>query len=304
MPAPTPAPAWTVYHRRIPEEVVPGKRLGRHERRDSRSAGYPYRSARPEASLTDTLLTRHIPILDQGNLGSCEGNSEVGEQGTDPFYSLVPKGTVLDEALAVKLYSAAEKIDGGQGYPPEDEGTSNLSMAKAAQQAGLISGYQDAATVQDIAAALQVQPVRIGINWYSSFDSPASSGLISISRNAYVRGGHALVLRGVQVAARLFKGDNSWAESWGDKGSFEISWDTLARLLAEGGEATVSVPVSQPAPTPVPVPTPPPPAPGDLPADVQAYLADPKLAAWASARHVTSNAYAAKAYATLKAAHS
>jgi len=285
---------WTTHHRRIPEEVVPGKRLGRSERFDSRSAFFRYQAERPEAALSDSLLARHIPILDQGNLGSCEGNSEVGEQGTDPFFSALPPGVTLDENLAVKLYSAAERIDGGQGWPPEDDGTSNLSMAKAARAAGLISGYQDVTTVQDMAAALQARPLRIGIPWYSGCDSPGPGGLIKVS--GYIRGGHALLLRGVKVAERLFRGDNSWGPGWADQGSFEISWDDMARLLSENGEATVSVPVSQPAPVPVP---PVPPAPGPVPAgidpDVLAWWTNGDIAAWTATRHVAANRIAADA---------
>lgn len=244
--------SWTITRTRIPEQVVPGKRLGRHYLHDSRSAFYEYPGDLKARALADQLWTRSIPILDQGNVGSCTGNAMTGLLGTAPFYSTLPAGTTLDEAFALKLYSQAEVIDGGKGLPTEDEGSTGTSVAKAAQKDELTSGYQHATTVTAMAQALQDGPVVIGVSWYDSFDTPNSSGLITISKNAQVRGGHELELRGVDIARRRFKGDNSWNISWGDKGSFEIDWDTMATLLGQEGDCTVPVPLSKPAPTPTP----------------------------------------------------
>jgi hypothetical protein len=80
------------------------------------------------------------------------------------------------------------------------------------------------------------------------------NGLISISPNASVRGGHEFLVSGCKITEQLFFADNSWGTSWGSKGSMEISWATMERLLAEQGDCTVSTPLSQPAPVPIPVP--------------------------------------------------
>lgn len=245
------AQQWTITWQRIPEHVVPGMRLGRHVKRDSRSALYPYRHDRRE--VTAQLWARNIPILDQGDVGSCTGNAETGCLGTDPFWQDLPAGhPTLNEKEALRLYSAAEDIDGDGPYPPNDNGSTGPSVCQAALNAGLISGYTHASDVTTMAQALQAGPVIVGVNWYDSFDTPASDGTISISPGAQVRGGHEFVVRGVDPSASMFHADNSWGTSWGDQGSMQFSYATMERLFSESGDCTVSVPLSQPAPVPVP----------------------------------------------------
>jgi hypothetical protein len=135
--------------------------------------------------------------------------------------------------------------------------------------------------------------VLFGINWYDSFDSPDSSGLVAISSGAQVRGGHEIVARGLDTSSTLVYLDNSWGASWGNNGSFSMSWDTLTRLLAEQGDATVPIPATLPAPVPVPVPPTPVPVPVPdvaTPADVQ--LAH-DLGQWPYKRHTGLNKLAA-----------
>ena len=203
------------------------------------------------------LHARHIGILNQGDVGACTGNAETGALGCDPFYDPLatrPAGVVLTEQTALALYSAAEVIDGDGPYPPCDNGSNGLSVCKAAQNAGLISGYVHCLSLGDVLDALQERPVIIGSNWYDSFDSPSSTGQIAITPGSAVRGGHEYVMRGVDVDARTVFSDNSWGDEWGDAGSFTYTWDTLERLLAERGDGTVSVPITSPAPVPAPEP--------------------------------------------------
>lgn len=246
------APGYRTYRRPIEEQVVPGRRLGRHVHHDSRSLLYPCRES---GALKDTLLGRRIPILDQGNAGSCTGNAETGALGTDPLYgTLTPAQQArLGEPLAVALYSAAEDIDGDGPYPPNDNGSTGLSVCKAAKNAGFISGYTHCLSLSSVLGAISAgHPVIIGSNWYDSMDHPDSSALVAISPGAQVRGGHEYLARGIDVTRRLVFCDNSWGPGWGNQGSFSYSWDTLHRLLSEEGDGTVSVPVSHPSPQPVP----------------------------------------------------
>lgn len=247
------APGYTTYRRPIEEQAIPGRRLGRHIRHDSRSLLYPWQESGEE--LKDVLLTRHIAILDQGDVGSCTGNAETGALGTDPLYgTLLPaRQAELDEAQALALYSAAEGIDGDGPFPPNDNGSTGLSVCKAAKNAGLISGYVHCLTLTSVLDALSSgHAVILGTNWYDSMDNPDSSGLVSISPGAQVRGGHEYLARGIDTANRLVRLDNSWGTGWGQQGSFCYSWDTLQRLLSEQGDGTVSVPVTQPPPQPQP----------------------------------------------------
>jgi len=195
----------TVYTQHIPEQIVPGKRLGRHIRIDSRSAAYPYTA--PERAIAAVLWHRNIPILDQGNLGSCTGNAITGALGCDPDWANLPAGhPVLDEAEAVALYSAATSLDAYPGaYPPDDTGSDGVSACKAAQIAGLLSGYTHCFDFPTMQQALQAGPVIIGINWYSSFDHPSSGGSVSITPDAFVRGGHEIVVRGDDASGMLLQ---------------------------------------------------------------------------------------------------
>lgn len=279
------ANSWHVLHQTIPEEIIRDKRLGRHFKYDSRSARYPYQRALEDAALADQLWERMIPVLDQGDVGSCTGNAETGSCGTKPFFDTLPAGTVLDETMALKIYSAAETIDGDGPYPPQDNGSSGTSAAQAAKNLGLISGYTHATSSAEMADALQSGPVIVGVNWYSSFDTPASDGTIAISKGAYVRGGHEFVVRGVKVGPKTFQADNSWGTSWGNNGSMQFSWSTMDRLFSEQGDCTVSVPLSQPAPTPIPVP--PQPVPVDADQVFAAVLKEEndKDQAWVDQRH-------------------
>jgi hypothetical protein len=248
---------YTTYRRPIEEHVVPGKRLGRNVHHDSRSLLYPYRQS--NVALKDTLLARHVPILDQGDVGACTGNAETGALGTDPLFGTLTSAqqAKLNEALALALYSAAEVIDGDGPFPPNDNGSSGISVCKAAKNAGLISGYTHCLSLASVLDAISSgQPVIIGSNWYDSMDRPASSGLVTISPGAQVRGGHEYLARGIDTTRKLVFLDNSWGTSYGAKGSFSYSWDTLQRLLSEQGDGTVSVPLSQPSPQPTPPPAP------------------------------------------------
>lgn len=257
-----------MYVERIPEfdPTHPSAgRLGRHIRHDPRSLAYRY-PARSTGTLTSVRHQRYIPVLDQGNLGSCTGNAALGAVGTAALFEALaghsqqPSATdaAVDEQQAVKLYSAATKLDDYPGgYPPTDTGSDGLSVAKAAQRAGLISGYQHATSLESALAALADGPVIAGINWYDSFDQPTSDGFIAITDHASVRGGHEICLDGLDVEKRVIWFTNSWSTAWGFSGRAYMTWNDFGRLLDEKGDVTVFTPATAPPPTPNP-------APGDL----------------------------------------
>ena len=157
------------------------------------------------------------------------------------------------------LYEAATRLDSIRGaYPPDDTGSTGLAVAKAAKNAGLISGYKHATSITAALSALQTGPVITGVNWYEGFDEPDASGRVSIAGS--VRGGHEFVVDGYDADAGLVYAHNSWGTSWGLAGRFCFSVDDWTRLLSEDGDVTQFVPVTQPAPTPTPTPTPPAPS--------------------------------------------
>lgn len=240
-----------------------GGRLGRHVEHDPRSRAYALSEDLLPSTYTSAVHTVRIPVLDQGNLGSCTGNAAEALVGSDPLYDAIPTTVKarptgdadMDEAQAVSLYSAATRLDGVQGvYPPTDTGSTGVAVAKAAQKAGLISGYQHAFSLDSALKALAVSPLIIGVNWYDGFDHPSGTGQVQISGS--VRGGHEFLLYGIDVTRQHVLARNSWGTAWGVKGAFAFSFDDLGRLLDEDGDATLFVPLTSPAPTPTPTPTP------------------------------------------------
>ena len=256
---------------RIPEQIVPGKRLGRHLHHDPRSLSYLV----PETTTPTTAMwTRRVPVFDQGDLGSCTGNAAAGVLGTSPFYETLPAGLVDDENEAVKLYSSATALDSYPGaYPPDDTGSDGLSVAKAAQKAGLISGYQHITSVAAAQTAIKTGPFIVGCNWYTSMDNPDANGLVKVSGT--VRGGHEFECHGYDATADLWWFTNSWGTSYGKNGTFCMSSASFARLLSEQGDATVFTPVDAPFPPAPQPPAPPAPTPPEPPAPVPTPVPTP-----------------------------
>lgn len=224
-------------HRLVHLPELPGAgRLGRHVEHDERSRCF----AAPHASgpLVSVDWPRHCDPFDQGDLGSCTGNAMAGAAMTGPLFKV---GRLLDEAAAVTLYEAATRLDKVPGhYPPEDTGSSGLAVAKAAQRSGLISAYHHAFGLSAALYALSKGPVIIGISWYAGFDTPVGSAA-QLVISGPSRGGHEVVLDGIDVKAGMVKGTNSWGIGWGNRGRFVMSFGAFGRLLAESGDVVVPV---------------------------------------------------------------
>lgn len=242
----------------IPELVVEGKRLGRNVNHDPRSLRYPFRA--PTVQLVSKRWSTDSDlILDQGNLGSCTGNATAGAlicSNGNPLHDALTADQVasLNEDQAVKFYSRATEIDPYEGtYKPTDTGSDGLSVAKAANQFGYISGYSHALSLNDALAALTTGPIIIGIGWYEGFDNPRSDGLVV--KTGSLRGGHEICLDEIDVSSKEVWFRNSWSDGWGINGRACMLWDTLGALLDDDGDATVFTPNSVPDPTP-PIPQP------------------------------------------------
>lgn len=268
----------TIHYQRIPEipsETGESYPLGRHIHFDSLSLAYRYAVPRGRA-ITSVVHNRLIPILDQGDLGSCVGNAGTGAVGTEPCGLSLPPGhqlTELTESWARSLYHDCTVIDPYQGtWPPTDTGTDGLSAAKVLTTTRKwAAGYQHPATTDDSLGALMDYPLMFGCNWYSSMDTPDANGVVTISSSAYIRGGHEFLIRQYDAATGLLWCDNSWGTSFGKAGRFAMSVATFDRLYNEYGDVIVLLPLA--APVPPPVPPGPTPAPEDVAlwADVQVW---------------------------------
>jgi hypothetical protein len=234
-----------IYRRDLPRT---DRRLGRHVHHDERSRQYAFDTS--DIVITSVVHARAIGILDQGQVGSCTGNAGIGALATDPVFDPIKAETFypMTESGALKLYSNAEDVDGDGPYPPNDNGSCGLSIAKCLQRANLISGYQHTFSREDALKALMTGPVLFGTNWYDRMFNPDPDGRVRIGGS--LAGGHEIVAREIDAEKDRVWFDNSWGEGWGLKGRFYLTFDDFGTLLGQDGDIIVPVPVSAPAPVP------------------------------------------------------
>lgn len=245
--------------------------LGRHIEHDPRSLAYAH-GVLPRIAIKSVDWARRIPVLDQGQLGSCTGNAATGALGTDSagrtasaWVTITPAGAAashgtftaglhqLDEAFAVHLYELATILDGITGqYPPTDTGSSGLGAAKALRALGLATGYTHGFSIAALNSALQAGPVLIGIPWLNSMFNPAADGRIIVDQASGVAGGHELELCRYDATAGEYWVPNSWSTGWGQSGWGYLAATDLAWLLSQQGDVTVPAWAAAPAPTPTP----------------------------------------------------
>lgn len=269
----------------IPEQVIPGYRLGRHLRHDPRSKAYRWK--RTAANLVTTEDWPTIPCLNQRNVGACTFFSGTELLASKRFKAVRP--ATLDNAFALDGYREVTRSDPFPGsWEPDDTGSDGLSVAKVFVTRGYSSGYQHVMDLASLLAAIQVGGLIIGITWKSGCDNPNSDGIIRWT--GAIRGGHELYLGAYDNERQLFGLQNHWGSDWGINGRCWIPVADLAAALADDGDATIILPATVPAPVPTP------------PADADAILWG-ATRSWAAARHTGSNAKAAtsvKAWAVAK----
>lgn len=234
-------------YRRYDEDIHDDMRLGRHLWLDSRSLAYTVEtSAAAWPPLKSQHWERIIPILNQGQLGSCPGNAGAGALGTQPFYdkcghrAFGTNSTATDlEAFAVALYSAATTVDPYPGtWPPTDTGSSGLAICQVLKTRSTIKGYQWAVTAHGFAQLLQWGPVLLGAPWYEAFFTPAGSGFIDTDPNwaaSGLAGGHEIEAVGIDLDTKDLLNSvitfcNSWGSSWADAGRFRMKLRTYTML--------------------------------------------------------------------------
>lgn len=211
--------------------------LGRHVEHDPRSKDYP---ARRVAQPKSVLWTHRAPVLDQGDLGSCTGNALAQCLNTTKFAASRPKRKYLDEQYARLLYAKATTLDTVSGqWPPTDTGSSGLAVAKAGVALGYLSRYDHAFGFDHFAAALALQPVIVGTNWYSTMFKPDSDGFVQ--PGGQVAGGHEYLALGINYPGRYVTCLNSWSDTWGVNGRFRMTFDDFTALLNEQGDVTVPI---------------------------------------------------------------
>src|ERR1700744_221999 len=140
-------------------------RLGRHVEHDDRSKDHAFKLAKRGVD-RDKLRTFPQPVLNQMDPSSCVGNTITQFVNTDYAAKLRQSKGVswYGEAEALQVYHLATIADGinTDFYPPNDNGTSALGGAKAAQGVGWVDTYQHTFDFDSFRAAIEVQPVCVG----------------------------------------------------------------------------------------------------------------------------------------------
>lgn len=212
--------------------------LGRNVEHDDRSRTFTF-APRAEVPIRTKSWARYGPVLDQGNVGACTGFAASHALNMKPNY-VAGEGT-RDDTDALNLYSRATNLDEFDGeWPPNDTGSSGNGACKAMIDFGLITEYRWAFGFDHLLQSLMHSPVMVGTWWYETMFWPGTNGHVTVSGNRV--GGHEYVIGGVaSLSQRLLWLQNSWGSGWAMKGRALISFDDMARLLAEDGDCVIPV---------------------------------------------------------------
>jgi hypothetical protein len=229
--------------RLVPEtQSYEGRSFGRHIEHDPRSFAFAH-GVLPRPVIKSQQWTRRIPILNQGNVGSCTANASTGWVGTDNAWRqglTAVENIALDEAWALRFYEIETRLDGIPGeYPPDDTGSSGLAAGKTLHKLGLVSKYLHAFSLSSLEAALQNGPVLLGLPWHSDMMDADADGNVQITGD--IVGGHELCADGLDVEGKRVKISNSWGAEWGNQGTFWLTFDQLEELLDDSGDVTIPI---------------------------------------------------------------
>lgn len=217
------------------------KRLDRIREFDKRSRSFSIADSDTLRKAT-TLKPRSYSwrvkeYYDQGSEGACVAFALGHELNARP----AEVTGIAEDWLIRSIYWQAQKIDPwpGGAYPnasPTYEGTSVLAGVKVLHRLGAFEEYRWAFSLDDLILGVGYNgPAVIGVNWYDGMFNTTSSGYIYPSGG--LAGGHAVLVRGVNLREERFVIRNSWGKAWGRGGDAYISFADMRRLLGERGEA-------------------------------------------------------------------
>lgn len=215
--------------------------LGRLPSKDVRDHQYLIPVRRKAASVVTQKTWYSGGVMDQGATSQCVAYSGVKYLTSGPVYN-----KPLDP---VELYRECLKLD---EWPGEDfdGGTSVRALFKALKGRGLVTEYRWAFELEPVVNhVLTTGPVVMGTVWtYDMFMPHNVNGYIWPTGS--VEGGHAWLIIGANRNRRnpdgskgAFRMVNSWGDDWGQNGRAWLSFETLAYLIKQDGEAAVATEV-------------------------------------------------------------
>jgi hypothetical protein len=220
----------------LQETPIAGKVLGRHIHHDDRSWAFP--ADRAEHITTVRHRGAGLPLNQEAHT-CCTAHALCAVLNSSPAQTNYP----LTESAAVRIYEEARRLTGATAVKEDVPGSSALMACKVSVRLGLISSYRHAFGIEHALGSLTLGPVMSGFSWFNSFDHPdPSTGLVSISDDAIVRGGHEVLADGIDLDRELVWFCNSWGPEYGIDGRFCMTFETWAHLLANRGDVTVPLP--------------------------------------------------------------
>ncbi len=183
----------------------------------------------------DTRMWFKPPVLDQGATSECVGHATRSYLSAGPCTN---KGGPDQH----EIYREARKVD---EWPGENyDGTSVRGAMKVLKTAGLVSEYRWATSVDDVLNhVLTTGPIIMGTEWFYGMLDTDRKGFVEPTGSSV--GGHAWLIVGANRSKGL-QAQNSWGKTWGTIGGrFWLTFDHLAPLLAQDGEAAVAVEVKR-----------------------------------------------------------
>jgi hypothetical protein len=215
--------------------VTEQRQFGRLVEFDQKSRDFNIRAVTPAEPRSYTWGC--AANLDQKRTSECVAFSWVHEAIAKPKVR-----QYVDDATAHEIYARAQQLD---EWPGEDyDGTSVLAGVKAAKEFGFIQEYRWAFNYWDgITGVSRHGPGVIGINWLSDMMDTDPSGYIHYSGPPM--GGHAILVRGVDLRNKRVLLHNSWGREWGGTargpGTAWLSFTDLEQALKDDGDFCIPV---------------------------------------------------------------